>query len=360
MEESKNRDKGFKKFLLVMGLFIIIMMNENTQKSMSSLLKGMDKNSPKLELDIEYNGENLYYYKDTLIRWYDNKITYFNEDGSEESTKEFEFMNPDIYFGENIIYIMDKSSGDIYLMDEKGDTLSRVQIEGSIFNLIESNENLLVHSKGHQVENLFIFDKEGNNIESLQSNKNILTYSIDEKGNNYGYSTTTVNEEVFNSTVYVKNIDGEEEYSKELSNEVVIFIEFIDNRIVLLTDINLYLIGDGNIIWTYPYKGMQDILVKENEIYMLNNNILNVINLNGELKESVSLSIDTSRIIDLDKYIGVHGKKDLVVLQNNKEMVKYIGQDDIIEVAGNNESIAVHYTDKVDILKIINKQGVIK
>ncbi|NLL81779.1 MAG: hypothetical protein GX231_05640 [Tissierellia bacterium] len=352
MVESNNKHRGFKVFLLIIGLLALVLMNNNARKTLIFQVDRLFNKGSDLKLDTQYNGSNLNYYNDTLIRWKDSKITYLNKDGSENWTKEFDFMNPDIYFGKEIIYIMDKSTGDIYLMDNKGETKSRIQIEKNIFNLRESNNYFFVHSKEDKVESLSIFSKDGNSVEKLDISDYILTYAINQKGNIYMYSTIIVSEEGLTSLIHVKNLESDENYNIELSDEVVIFSEFINDRLILLTDTNLYLTEEGNVTLSYPHNGNQDILVKDEEVYLLNNNVLDIVGLNGQSLNRIDLTIDGNRIIDLEDCIGVFGQKDLVILQNQKEILKYNGEDEILRVTGNKKKIAIHYVDKINIFRL--------
>lgn len=350
MVERNRTHRGFKIFLLIIGFLLLILLNNSTKEKLVSLVDRRLNKVSELQLDTEYNGENLNYFKDTLIRWKDNKITYYNKDGSESWTKEFDFMYPDIYFGQDNIYIMDKSTGDIYIMDNKGDTISRIQTGQNIFNLKESNNNYFVHSKEEGIEHLLIFDREGNNIEKLETSDYFLTYSMNQDASKYLYSTISASEGL-SSIINVKDIDTKENYYIEKPNEVIFFSEFIDDRIIALTNKNLYMYEKDNMTWTYYNEGIQDILVKGKEIYILYNNKIDILDLNGQVIKSIDLSIEAKKFVNLDKSIGVFGQDDLVILQNHKEILKYIGQEEILKVTANEKSIAIHYVDKVDIFK---------
>ncbi|WFA08336.1 DUF5711 family protein [Tissierella sp. Yu-01] len=356
MEETKKIHKGFKKFILIFAVFALILMNTQVREKLLELLDGFKRNDLELTLDIQYQGENLNYFQDTLIRWQNNTITYFNNDGSDKWVKKYDFDDPEIIFGHKVIYIMNKSTGDIYLMDNKGDTISRIQINKPIFNLKEFSDNIMVHVKEQDtLEYLYILDKSGNPITDLETNDNILTYGLGKDNTKFVYSTLMANDTELKSTLFLNKITGDEEYSLELPNEIILFSEFLNSEVVVLTNTRLLLVKNGEVSWSKEHNGFNDILIKGNEINLLYDNSLEVFDLSGEVKTKINLSIESNQIIDLGKYIGIHGNKDLAILQNHNEILKYIGEEDILKILGNNNYIAIHYLDKVDVFKLDNK-----
>lgn len=353
MEETKKIHKGFKKFVLIFAVFALILINPQVREKLLELLNSFKGNDLELTLDIQYQGENLNYFQDTLIRWQNNTITYFNNDGSDKWVKKYDFNDPEIIFGHKVIYIIDKSTGDIYLMDDKGDTISRIQINKPIFNIKEFSDNIMVHVKEQdKLEYLYILDKLGNPITDLETSDNILTYALNNENTKFVYSTIIANETELKSTLFLNGVTGDEEYSLELPNEIILFSDFINTDLIVLTNNRLLLVKNGEVNWSREHQGFNDIIIKGNEINLLYDNSLEIFDLNGEVKSKINLSIECNRIIDLGKYIGVHGNKDMVILQNHKEILKYIGEEDILKVLGNNNYIALHYLDKVDVFEI--------
>lgn len=352
MEQTKKIHKGFKIFILILAVLALILMNAQTREKLLAFINGFNGKNLELTLDIQYQGENLFYYQDTLIRWQNKTITYFNDDGSNKWVKKYDFVDPEMILGQKAIYIMDKSTGDIYLMDNKGDTLSRIQINKPIFNLKEFNDNIIIHAKGQEgPEGIYIFNKSGNPVADTETNDSILTYAINK--DKYAYSTLIASETELKSILYLNSITGEEEYTIELPSEIILFTEILNkDDIILLTNNRLLLVKNGEVNWSKGHSGIKDIIVKNNEINLLNGNILEVYDFSGEVKTKINLSIDCNKLMSLGKYIIVYGNKELAVLQNHNEILKYIGEEDILKVLGNNNYIAMIYMDKVNVYKI--------
>jgi phosphopantetheinyl transferase (holo-ACP synthase) len=351
MENTKSMHKGFKKFLLIFAILALIFSNKEAQEKALNFINKLTKKDIEMVLDVEYQGENLIYFKKSLIRWQNKSITYFNEDGSDKWNKRFNSNNVEIKLGDEYIYIVDKQFGDIYVMNNNGDTLSRTQIDKEIFNIKEFGNYYIIHAKDNTMEGLYIVDENGQIINEIETSENILTYCLNENKTDYLFSTLNASDSELKSVIYKNDIMSKEEKLIELSNEIIVFTEFIYENPIIITNKRIIFIKDDEIQWEVEHDGFKDILVKDNEIYILKDSSLRVISSIGE-EENIDLSIDANKIIVLGNLLGVHGEKELVILQNKKEILKYKGEDDIVNVLGNDDYIAVHYENKINVFNL--------
>lgn len=355
MEEKKKIHKGFKIYLLIFVTLMLIFMKEENQQRFVDFVDNITKKEIELKKEKVYSGKNMTFFDGSLVKWEENTLTFLKEDGDDKWIKEFTFDDPVVMYGKNIIYVIDKLTGDIYQLNNNGDTKTRIQLENSIFNLKESSQNLIAHSKNEENESLTFMDNEGNKLGNLTVDESILTYSFNNDSTKYVYSSINMKESTISSNLKVNSIDGIEEYKINIPNEIIISTEFINNQVIVLSDSSLRLMDKGEFKWSRDFPLIKDIYLNGNEIYLLYGNNLEVIDLKGETKNKISLGLDYNRIVSIENYFVLYGNKDLLILQNGKEILKYIGEGSIINVSGNRESLALHYENSIEILNMITK-----
>ena len=356
MEETKKTYKGFKLFILIFALLAVVFFKEDNQQKFIKFLNDLKSKDIDLQLNKQYKGSNLNYFDETLIKWEDNNLTFLNNDGSAKWIKEFDFIEPEIVYSDKIIYVLDKSLGDIYLLDSNGDTISKIQLKMPIFSIKESNNNLLIHIKDETTESLKIIYKGENNLDELiKVNENILTYSLNSDSTKYVYSSLKLTNSDIVSKMAINSIEGKEEYSVEIHNEIIISTEFIKDKLMILTDSTLNIADNGEIKWSKEYPLIKDVFISNNEIYLLYGDNIEVIDLDGETKSKTTFGVEYKRIASVGDFIVLYGNSDLIVLQNANEVLRYKAEEDIIKIVGNNNQIILQYTDKIQVLKFIKK-----
>ncbi len=350
MEELKKH-KGFKVFILLFAFVVLIFIQEGNQEKFISFIDKLIGKDMDLVLYKEYPGNNLIYYKGSILQWENNSLIFLNEDGSQAWVKDFSFQEPDIVLGDRYIYAVDKSTGDVYKINNLGDTILRIQLETPIFNLKESGKYIIAHVKDEN-DRLIIVDEEGKKILNEPIQENILTYQVKDDGSQYVYSTIKIDGTNILSEIFVYNTGGEIEYSMGFKDEIVFSTEFIDDKIVLLTDNNLRVIHNGKEKWSRDYPLIKDISISNNRINLLYGNNLDILDFKGEVKNKIALGIEYKKIVPLEKSIGLYGNKNLSILQNGKEIIKYIGEKDIIDLSKYNDYIALQYDDYIEVYKL--------
>lgn len=354
MEETKKTYKGFKLFILIFALLAVVFFKEDNQQKFILFLNDLTSKEIELQLNKQYQGANINFFDDTLIKWEDNNLTFLNNDGSEKWIKEFDFIEPEIVYSDKIVYVLDRSLGDIYLLDSNGDTISKIQLKTPIFSIKESNNNLLIHIKEKGPENLKIIYKGENSIDELiKVNENILTYSLNSDSTKYVYSSLSLTNSDIISKMVINSIEGIEEFTVEIKNEIIISTEFIQDKIMILTDSTLNIADNGEIKWSKEFPLIKDVFINKKEIYLLYGDNIEVIDLEGETKSKTTFGVDYKRIALVGDYIVLYGNKDLIILQDYNEVLRYKAEEDIIKIVGNNNQIILHHNDKIQVLKFM-------
>ncbi len=360
MEKSNIKThKGFKIFLIIFIIGILFFTKKDNQEKFIEGFHSLNAREKTLEsveiIDLEQDLEEVYLYDKEIIKWHNNKITFLELDGSIKLEKEFLFQEPDILFTNKYIYIMDKSTGDVYTLNKEGETLKRFNLGNKIFNIKEI-DGLMVHMKSDEIESINILDKEGKSIKNHNiNNKNILTYSINENKDKYLISNLNLKEDKLKSEISIYSIEGEKIHNLDIKGEIVFFSEFIKDEIIALTDANLYLIKDGDIQWKKPFYSIKDVEHKDNRIYILYDNILEVVDLKGRTEEKFIIGSKYNKILPFGKYILLYGNNDLLGIQGSRQVINYKHPEEIIKIDTNKSIIGIYGDKKLELFKLINK-----
>lgn len=357
MDNHKKTSKGFKLLLIIFLIIGLFFIKEENQQKVINIFNNMSSKEKTLRYNKIYQveeEESLYYYKGSIAKWNENSISFLDKDGNNIWTKEFNFMFPKVISCDKNIYIMDKYSGDIYSLDNKGNTVSRSQINAPIFNLIEDNNLVLVHIKDEGLEKLNILDKDGKVITDKEA-KNILTYSASENGSKYLISSIHINNGELSSKLDYLTISNEEIYSVVIPSEIILFTQIVGNKIIALTDTSLNMIENSEIGWSTDYPLIKDIYVNKEEVLLLYGDNIETINLKGETINKITFGVEYNKIVPMGKYITLYGDNNILVLESGEELIKLKTDKDIIDIKGDNNIIAIHYIDGIEIYDIVGK-----
>lgn len=355
-ENTKDIHKGFKIFIIVIIIMLIFIVNKDSRNKVLEIIQTFTVREKSLILSdsipIEAGVEGISLYDNMIIKYKYNKLSFMKLNGDLFFEKDFNFSNPYVYVKEKNIYIADKETGDIYCVDEKGETISRIQLSESLFNLKEIQKGIIAHIKTPDGEGINILNKEGDSIRVHKVNKgNILTFASNKDSSKYILSVIDL-EGILKSITKVYNIEGEELSSIEFPNEVILFSEFIDDDIITLTDKSLYYIKDDKVQWKRQFSNIMDIYKDKEEIYILYENNFEIINFEGRTLDKFVFPKSFNRILKIDKYFLIYGDNDIVIFHGHKEIAKLKSPKEILGVSGNKSVIAIHYSDSLEIYEI--------
>ena len=355
--QKKKKNKILRFIIIILIVLMLLFLKKENQEKIIDFIKAPKITNQTLNL-VEsipiYEGiDDLAFYEKRIMIWKDNKLTKLKIDGSKEWEKEFNFDEPMVSFGEKNIYVYEKSTGDIFFLNETGETINRAGLKANINNVVENFGNVLVHITKDNMEGIIILDKEGKIIEDNIIDSNILTYSMNHDGISYAISTLNLKGNNLKSKVQGFQLNGKFLFTTELNDEIVLYSNFIDkNKLIVMTDKSLYLINNGNILWEKQFKLIKDIYVHNGKINVLYGNVLETISADGETEEKYNFTEDYKKIILYDKYIVLYGDDYMIGLINGKEAFKYKSEENILKVVEENQNLIVVYENKIKLLSL--------
>lgn len=349
--------KRFKIFIIMMlmgTMFFINYFNKNQMLGSFSFLNNKSKTLNLVSTLSVGEIESIKIFDDTIAIWNNSKLSYLNTKGEIILEKKFQFKNPDIVFGKDSIYVMDKDTGDIYILDKEGNTIKRFKLEGSIKNLKEDGDNILIHTDLQETKTMNILDKKGNLIRNNNiSNKNILTYNVNNKNTKYIISNLNLREKTPESDIFLYSIDdGKEINNLRFKNQIILFTQFIDDKIIVLTDTKLHLIENGKIIWHKEISDIKTIELIGGKICIIYKNIFEVIDLKGNIESTFTLESDYKKILPYKKYVLLYGNNDILVIKDSKKVLHQRYTDGILDLQTGKSFILVRSMDKIELYKI--------
>lgn len=202
-EILKTEKKGGKFIIITVLIFVSIwfLSDEKNQEKFVSLFKDTSIKDIKIKdisldisksIPIEEGIIDIGNYRG-IILWNGEKLSKINNDGEIVKEKEFNFDEIGIYMGDRNIYIYEKSTGEIYILNDNLETIDKIQMETRVENIVENFDYVLIHTKEGFRESVKILNKDKKIIESIiTENRSILNYSINSPGNQYMVSTMSL------------------------------------------------------------------------------------------------------------------------------------------------------------------------
>lgn len=357
-EEKKNDHKSFKIFIIIFIIGSLFLFKKENQEKIIQMISSISNKEMALVLVESFpKGDlvELNIYDDTIVKWTDNKLSFLNIDGIKIVDKEFNFADPDVYFGENIIYPMDKATGDIYYLNKKGETINRLEMDKEIFNFEESNENVIYHGKSTNMENINILDKDRIQIGHYSyEDENILRYATNKKGTKNAIGLMDVNEGYIKSRIECYGENNEKLYEVAIDGEIVVYLGFTSkDQIVALTDSGIHFIKDEEVIWKKDLNLIKDIYLNEKGIHLLYSNYLELIDFQGDTKHKIGFLEEYKSMIGYKNNTLVYGNNNIALVQGEKEIFK-----EEIEIKGvytSKNKILILTSEDLNIYELISK-----
>ena len=359
MEVKKNTNhKGFKIFVLLFLIGILFFMNKDNQIKVSQAYKSLTIREKDLEeiesISMNPEVDKLGLFDKNIAIWGKNKLSIVDINNNILLEKQFNFEEPDVVFGQKSSYIMDKSSGDVYTINSKGETIERMILEKEINNLVEDNDNIIVHTKPTD-ENLVFINSQGVflRIHPIEDMK-ILTYSMDKDSEKYLISNLNIEDELL-SELHLYSISGDLLDKIQINNEIIIFTKFIHGDLIVLSDKCLYYIRDSKIYWKRTFSDIKDILLNEEDIYILYGENLEGIDLEGKTINKFSFDRGYDKLKSFEDYIFVIGNNNLIAMQEDKKILNYSHHDSIDDIIVNKDYLAIIDDNSLNLYRIKNK-----
>lgn len=358
MEERDKIPKTFKIYLIILIILLIIFINPNTRLSILSVFDSFTGVEKELELISEFaidkDIKGLDIYDEKIIQWKDNSLSFLDFNGFEVLKKDFEFKDPHIFWGEETIYIMDRSSGDIYLLNKEGDTIERKKLKSPFYKLQAKEDKTLLYRKDGDEESVDIIDENGDLLKTHKENIPILTVDVKDKKEDYSISTLDIDKEL-RSIVTVYSIDEKELFTLDIKDEIIVYSDFIKNDLLIGTEKGLYFIDNGKIKWEKEYNDLKDIKMLDDEIFLLYDNNFEKLNLRGKTKEKVVLSKPLEKILVTNEETFIFGENDIIVPKKNKNLLNFKTKEGILDLKYDDGKLLVKKESKLEIYETKEK-----
>lgn len=361
MEEStKAMSKGFKIFLIILIIGILFFMKVENRDKLINIIQDFTVKEKSLDfinrIEMEKGAESINLYDNTLIKWNKNNLSFLQTDGSILWEKEYNFVDPFIYYGENWIYTIDKDTGHIYSMDKNGDTIYKVQLNESIFGVQESENNLIVHIKTADGENIKILDEIGDTIRVHEEiDNNILYYEINKDKTNYAVSTLNMAGDSILSQLGIYTVGGDKLEDVDFENAIIIKTKFIGEDLLVLTDTSLNYIKGGMVKWKRHFPGIKDFNLAGNKILILYDKNFETIGLDGKTIDKFVFAAEYTKIKLVDKFIFLYGKNNIVGINGDKEILDYKMEKEILGLYYNQSILYIHNPEEIEMFKLKTK-----
>ncbi|OLS03410.1 DUF5711 family protein [Tissierella creatinophila] len=358
--EDKNikLPKSFKIYLMILLVLAVIFINSVSRNQIFSTLNLFSKPQKELELvngfAIDKEVEKIDIFNKKVIVWKDKNLSFLDFNGFETLKKNFEFKDADIILGKEILYVMDRSSGSLYLLDKTGKTIERLDLKTPFSKLKEKGENIYIYRKDGDKENVDIVDRKGNILKTHKEKIPILDITTGNKDRKYLVSTLDIDKNL-KSIVSIYSIEGKNIGSIELKDELVVYNEFIGDKIIIATEKNIYLLEDEKIKWDKKIDNLKDIKVVNKDIYVLYNNKFETIDLKGNTKEEVVLTLDLENIRFIEDSILLFGKRNILMPQKKKDILSFKTKEDILDLKYDDGNLLIQKQGKVEIYNIREK-----
>lgn len=357
-EEKQDNSKGFKIFIIILVIASLFLLKEENQEKLIGIINSVTSKEKTLVLiDSFPKGEilDVNIYDETIVKWEDNKLLFLKLDGTKIVEKQFNFVDPDIHFGEDIIYPMDKSTGDIYYLDKKGETIDRLELGKEIFNFESINQNVIHHEKSLDMEEVNILD--GNRVQIghySYENENILRYTTNKTGTKIALGLIDINEDDIKSRIDLYGENNEKLDEIYIQGEIVVYLGFTSrDEIVVLTDSGLHFIKDGEVIWKKDLTLIRDIYLNKDEINILYSNYLESIDFEGNTKEKIGFTEEYKKILPFQNDILVYGSGSIALVQGEEEVMKE--ELEIINLYTSKNKILIWDSEELKIYETISK-----
>ena len=355
MEETNKKEKsGFKIFILILLFAIAIFLGKGY---LDKLLISKDNKTLQIAHKIPATNDTVVkFYENVFIKYDNNTIVGINKDGTIRWKKEVTFDKPIVYLGDKVIYLSQGTTGDIYFLDQDGNSTKHIQLDTLIDEVIEKDENIFVLGKENELDSLTVLNKEGNSLCKILIPGTILNFKIGKENKNILISNLNIGEDNIISKLNIYNINGDILGDMVFTDEIITFIDYIDGEnVIISTDKCLYCIKGREIIWENDYTEISDIYIdkEEKNIYLLVEGALKLISYDGEEK-TIDLSGNYNSIYPYHNSILVIGDEEVIGFDKEVEYLRY-KLEESGKVLVDNSNIIQITDDKINVMKVVKK-----
>lgn len=303
-----------KKYLtrrnIILAIIIIILLI-GVNKYINDWLQRPVKMQEALSLWEDGEIESAHLTEDSIITWDQNKLHFYNLKGEmiEEIVGNGYFTNI-YYFGDQVA-VLDKQLNVLYIYNSVGDLKEKTQLTGRVYSIFKKGDNIYLHKKDEKSSERqeTITKLEGDEKESpvYQTKNFIINFTIDKNellvseitAENYSYKTI------------LNKVEKNDSNHLDFGNETIIDMKKYGDKIIAITNKNIYSI-EGNNREKVQLDKFKDYIFEEKRIGVLYDNRLVFFNKDLIERESYDIGITNTGILVHDGGYFVYGPTDIV------------------------------------------------
>lgn len=338
---------GFKKrylFLIIVIIIFSFIINKIVTDMVQKPVRMVETES--LWQDMEIQKSELM--SNSIITWDNSNLKIFNLEGEliEEVIGNGYFTN--IYYFEDEIGVLDKQLNVLYIYTQTGDLKNKIQLTGSVYSIFNKDEEIYIHRKDElnsdRIETLTKLEGDRRESPIYETNRFIINFLIE--GSTTYISEITAENYAYKSVLNV--LDKGETQVFDFGNETVLDMHKINNRLLVITNKNLYSI-QGNERQRVELNNFKDYKFEKNKVVVLYGN--NLVKFNGDLSvdESFDIGISTTGMLTHDGGYFVYGPTDLIgYVGENRQFIKSF--DSIVNsISSNDNALLVTHKYNVEL-----------
>lgn len=351
---KSKKPRKIKIYIIVILVLSIVFIYPKTRHDIFNIFTSSEK---ELKLTSEFARDkemgSMDIYDERIIEWKDNSLLFLDFNGFEVFKEEFTFKNPEIYWGKDNLYIMDKSLGEIKIFNKIGEEVKKIDSETAFSKIQDKEDNVLIFKKDGDDEIVDIIDEDGEILQSHLEKIPILTVDVNDR-DEYLISTLDIDKEL-NSIASIYSKTGEELFTLDLKNEIIIYSKFIKDDLLIATDRSLYFIKNGEVKWEKEYENIKDLEVVDNDILIVYDNKFEILNLKGKIKKEIVLNQSLENILMTEDEIFIWGKNSIIIPKRKKNKLDFKSDEEILDIKYDSKNLLIQKQGKVEIYELIEK-----
>lgn len=350
--------KGFKLFLTGLAIILLFVLKSKGVFDLSKIGKVFGPKEKELSLvnaiQLDEETVDLNIFNGKIVQLVNNRLVLLGKDGNLENEREFEIENPALFYGKNYLYVVDEKNGSIHTINENCKSVRDMSLGKEIYNLKESNGNLIFHRKEEGMEQITILDEDGYKAgEFTYEGKSVLSYMANDS-NTKKITASLVTEPDIKSVIDIYDGNNSLIDTLDIDGEIVMYLKYLDEEnLVILTDSGVYKYSDGEIKWKEALDLVHDIYIADDIIYLLYDNKISTMDYDGKIKKTIEFEGKYTSIKPFESGIILYGKEGLSYMVKNKEVLRHV--DKINKVYTDGDSVYIWTPSRLNEYKIMNK-----
>lgn len=382
LKTSKKKKISKKKIIIIVliavilisiiALFIVYKNNRGFREWVDTKILNKQVYQDKVKtIELEDENSKVFVFNNSIGIFNKNQFTIYNENGNKENTLDLQVTNPLFCSSNRYVAIAEKLGKKLYVLEDKKISWS-TDIEGKISQVhINKNGYVAVVITGTSYKTVVtVFDNSGNQLFSKYlSSTRLADLCISNDNRFLALAEVDTSGSIIQSNVkYLSMIDPkntEEKNYKGEANSLLINIRFQDNnKLVCMYDDSVHIIADDKdeVLIDNNQKvsftsielnnGVVNLKEKASGVFTADS-IINIIDTNTRATKEYIVNDVTKEIYTYENVIAFNLGSEIEFINKDGWLIKrYIGKQEITNIAVSSSIAAIIYRDKVEIVNL--------